>query len=31
LPIACITDGQRVPEDIHPATGHGLVDRILGG
>ncbi len=31
LPISCITDGQRVPEDIHPATGHGLVDRILGG
>lgn len=31
LPIACITDGQRVPEDIHPATGQGLVDRILGG
>jgi flagellar biosynthesis protein FlhF len=31
LPIACITDGQRVPEDIHPATGQALVDRILGG
>jgi flagellar biosynthesis protein FlhF len=31
LPITCITDGQRVPEDIHPATGQGLVDRILGG
>lgn len=31
VPIACITDGQRVPEDIHPATGQGLVDRILGG
>jgi flagellar biosynthesis protein FlhF len=31
LPVACITDGQRVPEDIHPATGQGLVDRILGG
>ena len=31
LPIACVTDGQRVPEDIHPATGQGLVDRILGG
>ena len=31
LPIACITDGQRVPEDIHPATGQGLVERILGG
>jgi flagellar biosynthesis protein FlhF len=31
LPIPCITDGQRVPEDIHPATGQSLVDRILGG
>jgi flagellar biosynthesis protein FlhF len=31
LPVSCITDGQRVPEDIHPATGQGLVDRILGG
>jgi len=31
LPVACITDGQRVPEDIHPATGQGLVERILGG
>ncbi|MGD0838004.1 MAG: AAA family ATPase, partial [Polyangia bacterium] len=31
LPIACFTDGQRVPEDIHPATGQSLVDRVLGG
>jgi flagellar biosynthesis protein FlhF len=28
--ISCITDGQRVPEDIHPASGQSLVDRILG-
>jgi flagellar biosynthesis protein FlhF len=30
VPISCITDGQRVPEDIHPASGQGLVDRVLG-
>jgi flagellar biosynthesis protein FlhF len=30
VPISCITDGQRVPEDIHPAGGQGLVDRVLG-
>lgn len=28
--ISCVTDGQRVPEDIHPASGQSLVDRILG-
>ena len=28
--ISCVTDGQRVPEDIHPAGGQSLVDRILG-
>jgi flagellar biosynthesis protein FlhF len=28
--ISCITDGQRVPEDIHPASGQSLVDRMLG-
>jgi flagellar biosynthesis protein FlhF len=31
LPVACFTDGQRVPEDIHPATGQSLAERILGG
>jgi len=29
-PISCITDGQRVPEDIHPASGQGILDRVLG-
>jgi flagellar biosynthesis protein FlhF len=28
--ISCITDGQRVPEDIHPASGQSLIDRMLG-
>ncbi|HEX7506260.1 MAG TPA: flagellar biosynthesis protein FlhF [Polyangia bacterium] len=28
--ISCVTDGQRVPEDIHPASGQSLVDRVLG-
>jgi flagellar biosynthesis protein FlhF len=28
--ISCVTDGQRVPEDIHAASGQNLVDRILG-
>ena len=28
--ISCVTDGQRVPEDIHPASGQSLVDRLLG-
>jgi flagellar biosynthesis protein FlhF len=28
--ISCITDGQRVPEDIHPASGQSLVDCVLG-
>jgi len=30
LAISCVTDGQRVPEDIHPASGQSLVDRVLG-
>jgi flagellar biosynthesis protein FlhF len=30
LAVSCITDGQRVPEDIHPASGQSLVDRVLG-
>ncbi len=29
-PIACITDGQRVPEDLHPVTGPQLVDLVAG-
>ena len=29
-PIACITDGQRVPEDLHPVTGRQLVDLVAG-
>jgi flagellar biosynthesis protein FlhF len=28
--VSCVTDGQRVPEDIHPASGQSLVDRVLG-
>jgi flagellar biosynthesis protein FlhF len=27
-PVSCITDGQRVPEDIHPVTGPDLVDLV---
>lgn len=27
-PIACITDGQRVPEDLHPVTTQQLVDLV---
>jgi len=29
-PIACITDGQRVPEDLHPVTGAQLVELVAG-
>jgi flagellar biosynthesis protein FlhF len=29
-PISCITDGQRVPEDIHPVTGPDLVGIVFG-
>ena len=29
-PIACVCDGQRVPEDIHPATDAGLLESFLG-
>ena len=29
-PVACITDGQRVPEDLHPATGPQLVELVAG-
>lgn len=29
-PVACITDGQRVPEDLHPAASESLVDLVTG-
>jgi flagellar biosynthesis protein FlhF len=29
-PIACIADGQRVPEDLHPVSGGHLVDLVAG-
>ena len=29
-PISCVTDGQRVPEDIHAYTGPELVDLVAG-
>ncbi len=29
-PVPCLADGQRVPEDLHPATETGLVDWVLG-
>lgn len=29
-PIGCVTDGQRVPEDIHAFTGPQLVDLVAG-
>ena len=29
-PIACVTDGQRVPEDIHALDGPQLVDLVAG-
>ncbi|HVP68865.1 MAG TPA: flagellar biosynthesis protein FlhF [Anaeromyxobacteraceae bacterium] len=29
-PVACITNGQRVPEDLHPVTGPQLVDLVTG-
>ena len=29
-PVTCITDGQRVPEDIHPVTGPSLVEIVFG-
>ena len=30
LPVAYVSDGQRVPEDIHPARAEGLVERAAG-
>jgi flagellar biosynthesis protein FlhF len=29
-PISCVTDGQRVPEDLHAFTGPQLVDLVAG-
>lgn len=29
LPVAYISDGQRVPEDLHPARAHSLVSRAV--
>jgi flagellar biosynthesis protein FlhF len=29
-PISCITNGQRVPEDVHAFTGPELVDLVVG-
>ena len=30
-PVACVTNGQRVPEDLHALTGPELVDLVLPG
>ena len=29
-PVSCMTDGQRVPEDIHPGTAPRLIDLVIG-
>lgn len=29
-PVSCISDGQRVPEDIHAVTGPNLVEMVFG-
>jgi flagellar biosynthesis protein FlhF len=29
-PVSCITDGQRVPEDVHPGAAPRLVDMVTG-
>jgi flagellar biosynthesis protein FlhF len=29
-PLSCITDGQRVPDDVHSAAGPRLIDTIIG-
>lgn len=29
-PVSCLADGQRVPEDLHPARTDRLVDLVLG-
>jgi len=30
VPVSCVCDGQRVPEDIHAVTRNELVDLVLG-
>jgi flagellar biosynthesis protein FlhF len=30
-PVSCVTDGQRVPEDLHEVTGPQLVDLVVPG
>jgi flagellar biosynthesis GTPase FlhF len=30
VPVSCVCDGQRVPEDIHGVTRADLVDLVLG-
>ena len=30
VPVSCVCDGQRVPEDIHAVTRVDLGDRVLG-
>jgi flagellar biosynthesis protein FlhF len=29
-PISCVTDGQRVPEDVHPGSSPRLLEMVLG-
>jgi flagellar biosynthesis protein FlhF len=29
-PVSCVTDGQRVPEDLHSLTGTEMADLVLG-
>jgi flagellar biosynthesis protein FlhF len=29
-PVSCVADGQRVPDDLHPASGSALTNLVLG-
>ena len=29
-PVSCVTDGQKVPDDVHPATSSLLIDLVMG-
>lgn len=29
-PVSCVTDGQKVPDDVHPATSPLLIDLVMG-
>jgi flagellar biosynthesis protein FlhF len=29
-PISCVTDGQRVPEDVHPGAAPRLIEMVMG-